>query len=90
MPRILFYISLMVLGYFLIKKLLKSLSLFGSDSPPERKPAAPPSQADMIRDPQCGRYFMKEQGIKGVVDGKVIHFCSEQCYDQYRERKIRE
>lgn len=87
MQRILFYIALMVLGYFLIKKLLKSF--FGSSDLQERKPASPEPQADMIRDPQCGKYFMKERGIKGVVEGKVMHFCSEECYDRYLKRQIR-
>lgn len=90
MPRILFYIALMVLGYFLIRKLVKSFSRFMSDDAVDRKPAAPPSQADMIRDPQCGRYFMKERGIKGVINGRVLHFCSEQCYDEYRKRQNRD
>lgn len=84
MSRLLIYAVLIWLGYFLTKKILRSLF-----APPEGQSTehAPPStDAELIQDPQCGAYFLKQRGIKGVVGGKVIHFCSEECYDKYRKR----
>lgn len=85
MQRLLIYALLVLLGYFLVKKIGKSL--FGQ---PDRQESAPPTDADLIQDPQCGTYFMKQRGIKGVVEGRVVHFCSEDCYEKYLKRRKRD
>lgn len=85
MQRLIFYIALMVLGYFLIKKIMKSL--FGPSEPKEKEPPTLSADAELIQDPNCGKYFMKQQGVKGIVDGKVIRFCSEECYEKYLKRQ---
>lgn len=81
MGRFFVYALLLWLAYFLVKKFTRSL--FGPSDTDERKPGAPTSDADLIQDPQCGKYFLKQRGVKGVVAGKVLHFCSEECYDEY-------
>jgi ribosomal protein L24E len=48
--------------------------------------AATPAEAELTQDPQCGAYFLKQQGVPAMVDGKPIHFCSEKCRDAYIER----
>ncbi len=81
MGRFLLYLALIWIAYLLFKKIWKSLL-----APQDRqgpKSGGPPADAELIRDPQCGVYFMKQHGVKGVVDGKVLHFCSEECYDKY-------
>ena len=85
MGRFFVYAILLWLAYFLVKKFTKSL--FGPSGPQEQKPGVPATDADLIQDPQCGAYFLKQRGVKGVVDGKVFHFCSEECYDKYVKRR---
>jgi len=84
MARFFVYALLLWLAYFLVKKFIKSLFGPSDGGSPTR-----PGDADLIRDPQCGKYFLKQTGLKGVVNGKVFHFCSEECYDKYRKRHDR-
>jgi hypothetical protein len=83
MARLFVFALLIWMAYFVAKSIWKSLS--PPSSPSEQAPG-PVSNAELIRDPQCGAYFMKSKGVKGIVDGRVIHFCSEQCYDKYLKR----
>jgi YHS domain-containing protein len=83
MGRIFLYAILVWIAYFLVKKVAKT---FFSASVPQDRHSGAVSDAELIQDPQCGAYFMKQKGIKGIVDGKVIHFCSEQCYGRYLKR----
>ena len=51
------------------------------------RPAAPASAspATMLQqDPVCGTYVAIDASLKRVVNGKVLHFCSDQCRDRYR------
>ncbi len=84
MVRFFVYAILAWIAYFLVKRIGKAL--FAPSSPNGQPPGAV-SEAELIQDPQCGAYFMKQKGVKGVVDGKVVHFCSEQCYDSYLKRR---
>lgn len=80
----LFVVALLVwMAYFVAKSVWKS---FSSHARPGEQAQGPASDAELIRDPQCGAYFMKTKGIKGIVEGRVMHFCSEQCYVKYLKR----
>jgi YHS domain-containing protein len=80
MGRLFVYAVIVWIAYFLVKKIVKALV---APSGPRYRASGPASDAELIRDPQCGAYFLKQKGVKGVVEGQVIHFCSEQCYDKY-------
>jgi YHS domain-containing protein len=80
MGRIFVIAILVWIAYFLVKKIGRALLASSSLRDQARGPA---SDTELIRDPQCGAYFLKQKGVKGVVEGQVIHFCSEQCYDNY-------
>jgi hypothetical protein len=84
MGRFFIYAILAWIAYFLVKKAGKA---FFAPSSPDDRPSGEVSNTELIRDPQCGAYFMKQKGVKGVVDGKVMNFCSEQCYDKYLKRR---
>ena len=71
------------MAYFVAKSIWKS---FAGPSSPSTRAGGAATDADLIRDPQCGAYFLRTKGVKGVVEGKVIHFCSEKCYDQYLKK----
>ncbi len=45
----------------------------------------PPGEAELVRDPQCGTYFLRQQGVKGKSNGHVLHFCSEECRKKYAD-----
>jgi len=87
MGRFFVYAVLLWIAYFLVKKVGRSF--FSSETPQRGAPGAPTPEAELIRDPECGTYFMKSKGIKGVVEGKVMHFCTEECYDKYRKSHAR-
>jgi hypothetical protein len=87
MGRIFVIAVLVWIAYFLVKKIGKAL--LASSSPRDQASGGPASDAELIRDPQCGAYFLKQKGVKGVVEGQVIHFCSEQCYDNYLKSRSR-
>jgi hypothetical protein len=72
--------------YFIYRLLKgKSVSLPRSGRGKEEE-STMPAEAELTRDPQCGAYFLKQQGVPAMVDGKPIHFCSEKCRDAYIER----
>lgn len=79
MIRLAFYAILIYVGY----RFLKSLGggLLRPESPPERDGAA--AEAELIKDPQCGAYFLKEMGVAAKVHGKSVFFCSAACRDAY-------
>jgi len=83
MARLFIFALLVWIAYFVAKSVWKSLS---QPSNPSEQARGPVSNAELIRDPQCGAYFMKSKGIKGIVDGRVMNFCSEECYDKYLKR----
>ncbi|MBW2010786.1 MAG: hypothetical protein JRI32_03825 [Deltaproteobacteria bacterium] len=37
----------------------------------------------MVKDPYCGVYFPKRDGIPLNVDGKNLYFCSNECRDKF-------
>ncbi len=80
MGRFFLYALLLWIAYFLVKQVGRRL--FAPSDQQDRKPGDV-ADTELIRDPECGAYFMRQQGIKGVVQGKVMHFCSEQCYTRY-------
>jgi len=84
MGRIFVIAILVWIAYFLVKKIGKALF---EPSNLQDRASSPASDAELIRDPQCGAYFLKQKGVKGVVEGQVIHFCSEQCYDKYLKNR---
>ncbi len=44
-----------------------------------------PGSATMLQqDPVCGTYVAIDASLKRVVNGKVLHFCSDDCRDRYR------
>ncbi len=86
MLRFFVYAVLLWIAYFLVKKVGRSF--FSSETPQRGTPGSSTPDAELIRDPEFGTYFMKSKGIKGVVEGKVMHFCSEECYDKYRKSQV--
>ena len=39
----------------------------------------------MVKDPLCETYFPQRKGIKEVIKGETLYFCSKECRDKYVE-----
>lgn len=80
MIRLLFYGILIYLAYRLLKPWLASLTGSGADHPQGRSSS---EEADLIRDPQCGTYFLKQRGVEARIGGESVYFCSDDCRQKY-------
>jgi YHS domain-containing protein len=56
-----------------------------------RGPSAPPNDAkrtvegETVRDPVCGMFVSTELSHRLNWHGQLLHFCSEECLEQYRK-----
>ncbi len=41
---------------------------------------------EMVQDPQCRIYVLKERAVSRRVHGTLMYFCSEACAEQYEAR----
>lgn len=39
--------------------------------------------AELVQDPNCGVYFLKDRAIKVDIEEKTYYFCSETCRDEF-------
>lgn len=80
MIRLIFYGILIYLAYRILKPWVSSLmgasreDLHGHSSLKE---------AELIRDPHCGTYFLRQRGVEAKIGGRSLYFCSEECRDKY-------
>jgi uncharacterized protein len=77
------FLLLIAVGY-LAYRILKSL--LTQSWPQNRTVSSKPSdQIDdvMLKDPFCGTYFAKHQGVHLKFGGEDIYFCSAECRDKY-------
>lgn len=54
-------------------------------APPPREPIP---QGEMVRDPVCGVYILRERAIEERRAGERSHFCSERCRAAYRPNEV--
>jgi len=40
-------------------------------------------ETELIRDPKCGAYFLRQTGVEAQVNGEDLVFCSQICRDTY-------
>jgi hypothetical protein len=80
MIRILIYGIFIYLGYRILKPWVASL-LGGSREDPHS--GSSPEEAELIRDPQCGTYFLRQRGIAARIGSQDVYFCSTECRDKY-------
>jgi hypothetical protein len=80
MIRILGYGILLYLAYRILKPWIMSLIGSSTDDPHDRASA---EEAELIRDPQCGTYFLKQRGVQARIGGRSVYFCSGECREKY-------
>jgi YHS domain-containing protein len=83
MIRLLVFAFLIYFGYRLLKGKIASMieSAQRGYEPQDRGNSV--QEAELIRDPQCGVFFMKSKGIPANVQGRTLYFCSEACRDAF-------
>ena len=92
-----FILSLIVImaGYALLRALLAPIvqavvaALTPARPPanPSRESASPPPRTgELKKDPVCGTFVAAELAVKGKFKGEIVHFCSDQCRDEYARR----
>ena len=81
--RVLILIVLVYLGY----RVLKSLIAPSASTRRSQDTGAVGMVDDvMVKDPLCETYFPKRDGVKAVINGETLYFCSEKCRDEYLAR----
>ena len=44
-----------------------------------------PVTDEMLKDPHCGVYFPRKEGVPLSHEGETLYFCSTQCRDAYQQ-----
>ncbi len=78
--RLLIFAILGVVVYRLLKSVLG-----GSGTGRVNTQYGPPEQVDdvMVKDPVCGTYFPKRDGVTISTSQEMLYFCSDKCRDRY-------
>lgn len=84
MVRMFIYILLIYFGYLILKSLTKHLLRGGRQS----TEYSSNQSTELIKDPQCGAYFMRQRGVAVQIEGKTIIFCSKSCRDAYVKDRL--
>jgi uncharacterized protein len=79
MIRLLLYLLIIYFGYRLLKRFVSSLLL------PQDRREEVQQDTELIADPHCGTYFLKQSGVKANIQGKTVYFCSSACRDAYMQ-----
>ena len=77
MIRLLIYVLIIYFGYRLVKRFIGSVLI------PQDKHEEVQQDTELIADPQCGTYFLKQSGVKAEIQGETVYFCSPACRDAY-------
>jgi uncharacterized protein len=82
--RAIVYAILFLVLYQAVKIVIRSaLSSSGSDSGTERPSGSRLPGAEMVQDPQCRTYVVKDRAVTRRINGSTAFFCSDACADAY-------
>ncbi|OIP91719.1 MAG: hypothetical protein AUK24_02530 [Syntrophaceae bacterium CG2_30_49_12] len=45
------------------------------------------SGEDLVEDPYCHTYVPLSSAYKVSIKGRIVHFCSRECFERYRSEK---
>lgn len=72
---------------FIGLRALKTLTGQGGGGPRHGRPPAAdnnlPVTDEMLKDPHCGVYFPRKEGVPLKLKGETLYFCSTDCRDAY-------
>jgi YHS domain-containing protein len=84
MTRLLLFVVFLVVVYYVLKTVLRAAVRGYHDEDHQRTRLM---GEDMVLDPECRTYIVKERAITRRIDGKLRSFCSEACAKRYEEKK---
>lgn len=89
MFRFLATMVLMLVALSVIRSVLKMVSSFwaglgNSSARPSASTGPQSAPTALQQDPVCGTYVAVDASLKRIVNGKVLHFCSVECRDQFQ------
>jgi YHS domain-containing protein len=68
--------------YYAVKIVVRSaISAYGKDERPGRLPGD-----EMVQDPECRTYVVRDRAVTRRIKGKLSFFCSEACARQHEEK----
>lgn len=92
-PRIMFALLERLILFFVVISTVRSALQFvfrmwrgtGASPTPTPRPNRPADlvSATLHQDPVCGVYIAADTSVKRVVEGKVLHFCSDECRSRF-------
>ena len=85
MIRVLLFIAFLVAVYYVMKTVLRAAVRGYHDGEEQRRTRL--KGEEMVLDPECRTYVLKERAITRRIDGKLHSFCSEACARQFEEKK---
>ncbi|MGA8179031.1 MAG: YHS domain-containing protein [Desulfobacterales bacterium] len=84
--RLLILLGLLYLGYRFLKSWMFKET-------PAQTAASENKTAEinniMVKDPHCGVYFSKKDGVHLNMNGQDLYFCSEECKDKFLEKQAK-
>ncbi len=81
--RALLYVILIFFLYHAVKTVIRSaVSAYGEGEGTARRPDRIPG-AEMVQDPLCRTYVVKDRAVTRRISGSTVHFCSDACADEY-------
>ena len=84
MLRYIFLFILFFLLYRLVKALFSSSTKRNIEIVP---PGKGPGEDEMVQDPSCGMYIVKEDAYPVKIKGESLYFCSKECLEKYKKEK---
>jgi len=64
-----------------------------SEKQPERTPPIPREIGrgeDLVEDPYCHTYVPVSVAYRAHINGKIVYFCSQGCFENYRSQKAKD
>ncbi|HDL89654.1 MAG TPA: YHS domain-containing protein [Thermodesulforhabdus norvegica] len=83
MIRLLVYVFIGYLIYRWWKKGVARKSVQDRKVPPREELEG----AELVQDPQCGIYFVKDKAVTARIDGVTYYFCSEDCKEAFIRKR---
>jgi len=78
---------LLIVIVYLTYRAVKSWLLRNLQVPGQNAAHNPKIDDVMVKDPVCGVYFPRREGVEMRHNGQVVTFCSETCRDRFLEKK---
>lgn len=84
MMRVLLIIILLIVAYQAAKTVFRSArdAYHRGEPRPPRVPGE-----EMVLDPQCRTYVVKDRAVSRRAEGATRYFCSDSCADAYARRR---